>query len=49
MEGNFQNSTYNRKSNTVVKKPVQWIFIMIVQYVLLIQPGINQTVHKIGT
>ena len=31
-EGNFQTSTYNRKSGIIVKKTVRWIFIEIVQF-----------------
>ena len=49
MEGNFPTSTYNRKSSIVVKIPVQWIFIEIVQYLSLIQSGKNVTVRIIGT
>ena len=46
MEGNLPTS---RKSGIVVKKPVQWIFIQIVQYFdKLIQSGKNQPVHIIG-
>ena len=49
MERNFPTSTYNRKSSIVVKIPVQWIFIEIVQYLSLIQSGKNVTVRIIGT
>ena len=48
MKGNFPTSTYNRKSSTVVKKAVRWIFIEINQYLYLIQSGKNQTVRIIG-
>ena len=50
MEGNFPTSTNDRKSSIVVKKPVRWIFIDIVQYLYLndsIRKN-NQTIRIIG-
>ena len=42
--------TYNRKRSIVVKKPVRWIFIEIVQYVVIIDSirKKNQPVRIIG-
>ena len=50
MEGNFLTSMYNRKSSIAVKKPVQWIFIKIVQYLLIIDSTVRiiGPVHIIG-
>ena len=51
MKGNFTTSTYNRKSSTVVKKAVRWIFIEINQYLYLIQSGkiSNSTYNRTST
>ena len=43
MEGNFPNSMYNRKSSVVVKKPVRWVPVLIIDSIR----KKNQTVIRI--